>query len=617
MNRKVIFPILLSTLLCSCASAPTIDEPFVDSHNPFSYAGNYENPELSIDGKDEEEQWSGEYATEAYSIVYESKANSNAEAKNKYQADFKLYRGEKELYVFAKVTDPNLLAEGNDNGNNVSLSDSAEIYLDTKLNGGETPQEDDYQINLGIHNKTRVLVGNGSGWSAWNGLVQYESLLNGTLNDESDVDEGYSIEMSIPYKQIGITRDSKIGVAFGLVDKYSSKTSASKMWYGLTYKGNFANPQKPDTYFVYDKNTLSVPPVPEYDELKDTHTYSSTFGSLPAGTTDTANHPAIDVGVDRKGDEITFRLDNKGEGWGENAGLWFYFDGGKYGKTTRDENSWCIRTTAASGVSGFFYLGGPNKNKDVTSKNKLVIKSNERYLYLSYNLSVINKNYATNPVAFGICSADLGNSSKVMKTMVTNNGAMNMGNPSTFVWLDEEGKEFTNEYNPSKDTTSYNESVATIKSNDKESLIDIYRNEDSLKLRFKLIDETLASNYALCLYFDASSKESTARTDDTWCLRIKLPEKRIQDYFRLGPNNRNQKVDTTDLEVNISGKYVVITLPLSKVDENYREKDIGFTACLFTPDLKTLKVNMTVNGVASSNSKPNTFVWISKDNVLK
>lgn len=617
MNRKIVFPILLSTLLCSCASAPSIDDPFIDSHDPFSYAGNYENPELNIDGKDEEEQWKGEYATEAYSIVYESKADSNAEAKNKYQADFKLYRGEKELYVFAKVTDPNLLAEGNDNGNNVSLSDSVEIYLDTKLNGGETPQEDDYQINLGIHNKTRVLVGNGSGWSAWNGLVQYESLLKGTLNNETDVDTGYSIEMSIPYKQIGITRESKIGVAFGLVDKYSSKTSASKMWYGLTYKGNFANPQKPDTYFVYDKNALSVPPVPEYDETKDTHTYNTAFGTLPAGTTDTANHPTIDIGVDRRGDEITFRLDNKGQGWGENAGLWFYFDGGKYGKTTRDENSWCIRTTPTSGVSGFFYLGGPNKNKDVASKTKLAVKSNERYLYLSYSLSTINKDYANNPIAFGVCSADLANGSKVMKTMVTDHGAMSMGNPSTFVWIDEEGKEFTNEYNPVKDTAPYNEGVGVLKSEDKENLIDVYRSGENLKFRVRIADETLTSSYALCFYFDASSKSSTARTDDTWCLRIKLPEKKIQDYFHLGPSNRNQKVDMTDLEVNISKQYVIVNLPLNKVSEAYADKDVGFTANLFTPDLKTAKVSMTVNGVAASNAKPSTFVWISKDNVLK
>ncbi len=614
-HKYLLLPVLLSSFLCSCSSN-TLDEPFVDSHNPFSYTGNYENPELNIDGKDDEEEWKSEWASETYTISYVSKADSNREANNKYQADFKLYRGEKELYVFARVTDPNLLAEGNDNGNNVSLSDSVEIYLDTLNDRGEAPQTDDYQINLGIHNKTRVLVGNGSGWSIWNGLVQYESLLDGTLNNETDVDVGYSIEMSIPYKQIGINRDSKIGIAFGLVDKYSSKTTNSKMWYGLTYQGNFANPQKPDTYFVYDKNTISIPPVPTYDENKDTHTYNTTYASLSEAKTDTANHPALDIGVERKGDEITLRLDNKGKGWGENAGFWFYFDGGKYGKTTRDENSWCIRTTVAGGISNFFYLGGPSKDKDVASKTKLTMMVNEQYLYLSYSLSVVNQDYSTSPIAFGVASADLS-TMKVMTTMKTENGKANMSNPSSFVWLDENGKIYTNEYNPNEDTTAYNKNVALLKSDTKDNIIDAYRNGNELKIRVRVGDESLTSSYALCFYFDGSSKASTARNDDTWCLRIKLKEKTIKDYFYLGTTNKNKAISQAGIECNISTTYIILSLPLNAVSSSYANKDVGFTASLFTEDLKTLKASMTINGASSNNSNPSTFAWIGSNNELK
>lgn len=614
-RRNLLLPLLFTSILCSCSSV-TIDEPYSDTHNPFSYAGNYENPELDIDGKDDEEEWKSEWASETYSISYVSKADSNSEAKNKFQADFKLYRGEKELYVFARVTDPNLLAEGNDNGNNVSLSDSVEIYLDTLNDRGESPQTDDYQINLGIHNKTRVLVGNGSGWSSWNGLVQYESLLNGTLNNESDIDTGYSIEMSIPYKQIGINRESKIGIAFGLVDKYSSKTTNSKMWYGLTYKGNFANPQKPDTYFVYDKNTISIPPVPVYDESKDTNTYITSYASMPSAKTDTATHPDIDIGVYRKGDEVTLRLDNKGKGWGDNAGFWFYFDGGKYGKTTRDENSWCIRTTVAGGIGNFFYLGGPNKDKDVAGKAKLTLMVNEQYLMLSCPLSVVSKDYSDAPIAFGIASADLS-SMKVMATMKTENGKANMSNPSSFVWIDEECKLYTNEYNPSKDNTPYNEGVGLLKSGTKDNVVDVYRKGNELKIRVKAVDETLISTYALCFYFDGSSKASTSRNNDTWCLRIKLKEKTVKDYFYLGTTNKNKAIPQTGIECNISASYIALSLPLNAVSESYQNKDIGFTASLFTSDLKTLKASMTMNGISSNNSNPSTFAWIDSNNNLK
>lgn len=615
MKNKKYLLLLLSSFLLGC-SEKEIDEMPLDTHDPFSFAGNYENPELTIDGKDDEEEWKSEWASETYTISYVSKADSNQEKQVSFKADFKLYRGEKELYVFAKVSDPNLLAEGNDNGNNVSLSDSVEIYLDTLNNRGERPQSDDYQINLGIHNKTRVLVGNGSGWSAWNGLVQYESLLDGTLNNEGDVDNGYSIEMSIPYKQIGIGRENTIGVAFGLVDKYSSKTTNSKMWYGLTYKGNFANPQKPDTYFVYDKNTLSMPPVPTYVKENDKHDYKTTYASFPEKKTETANHPAIDIEVDRKGDELTLRLDNKGKGWGENSAFWFYFDGGKYGKTTRDENSWCIRSTPSGGIGSFFYLGGPNKNKDVASKTKLTIMVNEQYLYLSYPLSVVKKEYATSPVAFGVASADL-TTMKVMATMVTEKGTANMSNPASFVWVDEECNLYTNEYNPLKDATAYNEKVGTITTNEKENIVDAYRKDNELRIRIKVLDETWIPNYALSFYFDASSKTSTARNDDTWCLRIKLKEGTIKDYFFLGSTNKNKAISQEGIECSVSSSYIVIILPLNVVSDTYTTKDIGFTSSLFTSDLKTLKTSMKIGEKTTSSTNPSTFLWISPNNTIQ
>lgn len=609
MKHKLLLPILLSSLLASCGIK--VDDPYMDSHDAFSYNGNFENPELNIDGKDDEDAWKSEYASSTYSITYQSKSSNNTE-NQRYRADFKLYRGEKELCVFVKVTDPNLLTVGNDNGNNVSLSDSVEIYLDTLLNGGERPQSDDYQINLGIHNKTRVLVGNGSGWSSWTGLVQYEAILNGTMNKEDDVDEGYSIEMSIPYKQIGIERDTKIGVAFGLVDKYSSKTTNSKMWYGLTYKGNFANPQKPDTYFIYDKNSLSIPPVPTYDETKDTHEYKLGYGSLKAGKTTSANHPEIDIGVFRKDDEVAFRLDNKGAGWGENSAYWFYFDGGEYGKTVRDENSWCIRLTPVGGVSNFFYLGGPNLNKDVASKNKLSVMVDDRYMYLCYSLSLINEKYVSKPVAFALASADL-TTQKVMVTMTSENGKASMSNPSTFAWIDSSGELFSNDYDPIKDTTPYLTSVGLIKDNP----VDVYRKENTLKLRVKAVDETLMSNYSITFYFDASSKDSTTRNNSTWCLRIKLKEKTVKDYFMLGPDNKNKAILQTGIALEVSSKYLVVSLPLDGVSSTYKDKDIGFTCSLFNPEFTKLDSTMKVNEVQTNNSNPSTFVWIDSASNLK
>ena len=98
MKNKKYFLLLLSSFLLGC-SEKEIDEIPLDTHDPFSFAGNYENPELTIDGKDDEEEWKSEWASETYTISYVSKADSNQEKQVSFKADFKLYRGEKEIQI--------------------------------------------------------------------------------------------------------------------------------------------------------------------------------------------------------------------------------------------------------------------------------------------------------------------------------------------------------------------------------------------------------------------------------------------------------------------------------------------------------------------------------------
>lgn len=213
--------------------------------NQFDYDGNYSAPELTINGLADDEVWQN-------TSVLTTFGNGDC-------ASVKVYRGTAALFFLFEVKDNVLLTEGETNDDAVTRSDSIEFYLDTLADGGAKPQSDDYQINLGIHGKTRIMQGAGSNWGNWNGLIDYEVAINGTLNDGTEKnDVGYTVEVMIPYSQIGIEKDDTIGVSFGQVDKYGTGATVITdwNWYGWTFDGAFREPQTIDNYVLLDKNNV-------------------------------------------------------------------------------------------------------------------------------------------------------------------------------------------------------------------------------------------------------------------------------------------------------------------------------------------------------------------------
>ncbi len=208
----------------------------------FDYDGNYSVPELTIDGKGDDAQW------KAIPSPLTRFGREDA-------VSVKVYRGESAIFFLFEVKDTVLLTYGEANDDTVTKSDSIEVYLDTMADGGTKPQSDDYQINLGIHGKTRIMQGSGSEWGNWNGLIDYEVALDGTLNDGAEAnDTGYSIEVMIPYAQINIEKTDTIGISFGQVDKFGSgnETGTDWNWFGWTFEGTLAEPQTPDNYILLD-----------------------------------------------------------------------------------------------------------------------------------------------------------------------------------------------------------------------------------------------------------------------------------------------------------------------------------------------------------------------------
>ena len=163
-----------------------------------------------------------------------------------------IYRGERALFCFFTVKDPDIQTVGDNNGDDVTKGDSVEIYFDFKNDATRKPESDDIQINIGAHGKTRIFVGTNGEWGSWNGLLDYQVELDGTLNNNKDTDNGYSVELMIPYSEIGIDQDSVFGVTVGHVARGVDSTAEGLQytWGGIDYDGNFIDPQSPQAYIL-------------------------------------------------------------------------------------------------------------------------------------------------------------------------------------------------------------------------------------------------------------------------------------------------------------------------------------------------------------------------------
>ena len=115
------------------------------------------------------------------------------------------------LYLFFQVSDTNLqcLQTVNDH-NRLFLDDMIEFLLDPRNDRGEQWIEDDiiYHINILGFKKDDRGTPEGKSDYKWNGCARYAINIYGTVNDTSDCDEGYDVEVAIPWNELGITPHS-------------------------------------------------------------------------------------------------------------------------------------------------------------------------------------------------------------------------------------------------------------------------------------------------------------------------------------------------------------------------------------------------------------------------
>jgi len=132
---------------------------------------------------------------------------------------YRLLYDDTALYIAAEVTDSQLMSQYSnpqtDRDQRLWEDDSIELMLDTLHNGGSSRQSDDYKLFVNLFN---VHTDSNAGDQSWpiDGTDFLSAIKTyGSINDNSDTDLGYTIEMKIPWSYLGITAPSA-NTTFGL-----------------------------------------------------------------------------------------------------------------------------------------------------------------------------------------------------------------------------------------------------------------------------------------------------------------------------------------------------------------------------------------------------------------
>ncbi|MER3423098.1 MAG: hypothetical protein C4293_07575, partial [Nitrospiraceae bacterium] len=116
------------------------------------------------------------------------------------------------LYIRLEVKDTQLNATFADA--NIWQDDTLELFLDTRHDRSTSMQEDDYHVLVNLNNVQLLLRGNNGTQSPASLTMTSAVSRQGTLNNNSDTDSGYTVELAIPWSQLGISPSS--GMMFGI-----------------------------------------------------------------------------------------------------------------------------------------------------------------------------------------------------------------------------------------------------------------------------------------------------------------------------------------------------------------------------------------------------------------
>lgn len=185
---KTFFLGLFGVVFFSCAQEKIVE--------PRTYVAYKTSEEIIIDGYANEESWEKTTWTKEFIDI-------QGEKKTTYKTHVKMLWNEECFYIFAKLEEPHVWADIKEHDAIVFHNNDFEVFLDPENNNHGY-----YEIEMNALNtvwdlfitkpyrelKQPVL----NGWNATG--LKSAIQINGTLNNPNDVDEGWTVELAIPWK---------------------------------------------------------------------------------------------------------------------------------------------------------------------------------------------------------------------------------------------------------------------------------------------------------------------------------------------------------------------------------------------------------------------------------
>ena len=201
---------------------------------------------LNIDGQLTEKAWASAPSTGAFVNV----TNGKADPAIPVQGSAKLLWDDKNLYVGFDVKDTDVVGgfKKTDSDPHLWTKDTVEIMVDPDGNGDNkdyyeiqvNPQNLVFDSRFDSYNKPRGGNNGPFGHQDWSAKLTSAVTLRGTLDNSKDKDEGYVVEIAIPWKSFDKARSTppKLGQQWRM-NFYAMQNNGGVAWSPILGKGNF------------------------------------------------------------------------------------------------------------------------------------------------------------------------------------------------------------------------------------------------------------------------------------------------------------------------------------------------------------------------------------------
>lgn len=197
-SLKMIFLLFFFMLTFSNISAQE-EKKLVLGEQPIFKVSKASEP-IRVDGKMDEVSWKNTEVGKLHYFYNVDKVDDDQ------QTTFRMLWDEKNLYLFYQMEDKFLTARETERDGEPYLDDCAEIFLITAPDSLDT--HFGYELNLYKASNDFIYFndfyeGKDLAFKGYNPAFEVEMTYDGTLNDNSDIDVGWTMEMAIPISNFG------------------------------------------------------------------------------------------------------------------------------------------------------------------------------------------------------------------------------------------------------------------------------------------------------------------------------------------------------------------------------------------------------------------------------